>query len=69
MGRNEYRSNVSTFNVTYEMMYDKIHQKPNGFVKFMLKELIKSKVVDGKPYPKNGRTATQFGIIDEETLI
>ena len=47
-------------NVSYEMVYTDTHKKPNAFVKFMLKTLVKSKVVDGKPYPKNGRTAPQF---------
>ncbi|WP_394332034.1 hypothetical protein [Aquimarina pacifica] len=47
-------------NVTYEMVYDNIHPKPNGFVKFMLKAFVKGKVVSDKPYAKNGRTAPQF---------
>jgi len=47
-------------NVTYEMVYDNIHKKPSGFVKFMLKVFIKSKVVGDSSYPKNGRTAPQF---------
>ena len=47
-------------NVSYEMVYDDIHPKPNGFMKFILKLLVKSKVVDDKPYPKNNQTAPQF---------
>ena len=47
-------------NVAYEMVYDDTHKKPNGFVKFMLKLLVKNKVVGDKPFKKNGQTAPQF---------
>lgn len=47
-------------NVTYEMVYEDIHPKPNAFVKFMLKLFVKSQVVGDKPYKKNSRTAPQF---------
>ncbi|PTT04792.1 hypothetical protein DBR27_09235 [Flavobacterium sp. HMWF030] len=47
-------------NVTYEMVYDNIHPKPNGFMRFILKSFIKNGVVNEKPYPKNSRTAPQF---------
>ncbi|MBW1655677.1 DUF1569 domain-containing protein [Flavobacterium quisquiliarum] len=47
-------------NVTYEMVYDNIHPKPNAFFKFILKSFVKKKVVDETPYPKNIRTAPQF---------
>ncbi|OXA97245.1 hypothetical protein B0A75_17695 [Flavobacterium oncorhynchi] len=47
-------------NVSYEMVYEDVHPKPNGFMKFILKLLVKSKVVDDKPYPKNNQTAPQF---------
>ncbi|WP_433830934.1 DUF1569 domain-containing protein [Flavobacterium anhuiense] len=47
-------------NVTYEMVYDNIHQKPNAFMGFLLKSFVKKKVVDESPYPKNIRTAPQF---------
>jgi len=47
-------------NVTYEMVYDDIHQKPNVFIRFILKSFVKKKVVDESPYPRNIRTAPQF---------
>ena len=53
-------------NVTYEMVYDNKHPKPNAFVKFILKDLVKSKVVSDKPYSKNGKTAPQFVIKEEK---
>lgn len=47
-------------NVSYEMVYDTIHPKPNAFLKFILKTFVKKKVVGPSPYPKNGQTAPQF---------
>jgi len=47
-------------NVTYEMVYDNIHPKPNFFMKFILKSLVKNKVVTEAPYGQNGQTAPQF---------
>ncbi len=53
-------------NVTYEMVYDDIHPKPNAFMKFILKLLVKNKVVGEKPYGHNLRTAPSFLIKDEK---
>ncbi|MEO6329920.1 MAG: DUF1569 domain-containing protein [Ginsengibacter sp.] len=47
-------------NVTYEMIFENIHAKPNGLMKFILKTLIKNKVVSETPYKQNNRTAPQF---------
>jgi hypothetical protein len=47
-------------NVSYEMVYDNIHPKPNAFFRFILKLLVKNKVVDEKPYARNNGTAPQF---------
>ena len=47
-------------NVTYEMVYENIHEKPNTFMKFVLKMLVKNIVVNEKPYAKNNKTAPQF---------
>ncbi len=47
-------------NVTYEMVYDGIHPKPNTFMKLILKFLAKNKVVNETPYPRNLATAPQF---------
>ena len=33
-------------NVTYEMIYDNIHPKPNALMKFILKQFVKGKVVN-----------------------
>jgi hypothetical protein len=47
-------------NVTYEMVYDDIHKKPNGFMRFIMKLLVKNTVVNEKPYKHNSQTAPQF---------
>lgn len=47
-------------NVTYEMVYDTIHKRPNAFVRFLLKTLAKKAVVGDTPYAKNIKTAPQF---------
>jgi len=53
-------------NVTYELVYDEAkHPKPKGFLKFMLKALVKNSVVSEKPYKQNSRTGPQFLITDQ----
>ena len=47
-------------NVTYEMMYENIHKRPNAFMKIILKALVKNIVVGDKPYKHNSKTAPQF---------
>jgi len=47
-------------NVTYEMIYENKHPKPNAFLKFILKTFIKKKVIDETSYSQNGKTAPQF---------
>jgi Protein of unknown function (DUF1569) len=47
-------------NVTYEMVYEDIHPKPNFFMKFILKSFIKKVVTNEVPYKKSSQTAPQF---------
>lgn len=49
-------------NVTYEMVYDDLHSKPNAFLRFILKSFVKPKVVGDKPYKQNSPTAPQFKV-------
>lgn len=56
-------------NVTYEMVFEDKHPKPNGFTKFMLKLFVKNVVVGDKPYKRNGRTAPQFLITDSKNFV
>jgi hypothetical protein len=53
-------------NVSYEMVYEEgKHPKPKGLLKFILKLLVKNKVVGPQPYKKNNPTAPAF-IIKED---
>lgn len=56
-------------NVTYEMAFEDIHAKPNGFTKLMLKLFVKKTVVGDKPYKKNSRTAPQFLITNARNFV
>lgn len=51
-------------NVTYEMVYDDIHKRPNALMRFILKLVLKATVVSEKPYSQNSSTAPQFIIKD-----
>jgi hypothetical protein len=53
-------------NVTYELIYDNKHPKPNGFMRFILKLLVKNKVVNETPYKHNGQTAPVFLIKEDK---
>jgi hypothetical protein len=52
--------------VSYEMVYEDKHAKPNGFMKLILKLLVKNKVVSEIPYKHNGPTAPAFIITTEK---
>ncbi|MNJ97751.1 hypothetical protein D3C87_155040 [compost metagenome] len=52
--------------VAYEMVYTDKHPKPNFFMGFILKNLIKKAVVSDKPYSKKSKTAPAFLISDEK---
>lgn len=47
-------------NVTYEMVYENKHPKPNAFIALILKLLVKDKVVNEIEYKPNNRTASVF---------
>lgn len=52
-------------NVTYEMLYTDKHKKASGFLKFILKLMVKPIVTNEKPYKKSSQTAPAFIITDE----
>lgn len=54
--------------VTYEMVYENKYPKPNAFMKFILKAMVKNKVVNEKPYQPGGPTAPQFIIKGEKNF-
>ena len=53
-------------NVSYEMVYEDKHPKPNPVVRFILKTFIKKIVVNEAPYKKSSGTAPSFIIKDEK---
>lgn len=52
-------------NVTYEMVYENIHAKPNFLMKLVLKSFVRDKVTNEVPYKHNIPTAPQFKIADQ----
>ena len=46
--------------VSYELVYEDKHPKPNAFMKFILKTLVKKSVVNETPYKHNSQTAPYF---------
>ena len=56
---------LAHLNVSYEMAFENKHPKPKGFMKFILKILVKNKVVSEAPYKHNNPTAPAFIITDE----
>jgi hypothetical protein len=56
-------------NVTYEMMFENKHSKPNFFMQIMLNAFVKKTVVGEAPYKKNSPTAPAFRIVDEKVFV
>ena len=55
-------------NVTYEMVFENIHPKPNIVVKFLLKMFVKNSVVNEMPFKQNGQTAPAFIIKESKNF-
>lgn len=53
-------------NVTYEMVYENKHPKPNFFMGFILKTLVKGKVTNEVPYKRSMQTAPAFIMKDDK---
>ncbi|MDB5014463.1 MAG: hypothetical protein JWQ25_2665 [Daejeonella sp.] len=51
-------------NVTYELVYEDKHPKPNFLLKFILKTFVKKIVVSETPFKHNEKTAPMFLITD-----
>jgi len=52
-------------NVTYEYAYEDKYAKPNAFMRFILKTLVKKTVISEDPYKHNGNTGPDFIIKNE----
>ena len=55
-------------NVTYELVYENKHPKPNFIVRFILKLLVKKSVVNEVPFKHNGQTAPIFIVKDDKNF-
>lgn len=53
---------LSHCNVTYELIYENKHPKPNRFMRFLISLMAKSTVVGDKPYQRNLPTAPIFKV-------
>jgi hypothetical protein len=51
-------------NVAYEMVYTDKHPRPNPIMRWVLKKIVKQRVVGPAPYPRNTPTAPAFRITD-----
>jgi len=56
---------LAHLNVSYELVYDNRHPRPNGLMRFILKAFVKNAVCGPKPYKRNSPTAPAF-IIKED---
>lgn len=54
--------------VSYEMVYEDKHKKPNALMRLVLKTFVKGAVVSEKPYKHNGQTAPAFIIKEDKNF-
>lgn len=59
-GRMQVSEMLAHANVAYEMVYERKHPRPNPLMRFVLKRIVKSRVVGPAPYPRNTPTAPAF---------
>jgi hypothetical protein len=53
-------------NVTYELVFENKHPKPNALLRLILKLFVKNMVVSEKPFKRNSQTAPVFIIATEK---
>ena len=59
-GKMDVEKMMAHCNVAYELEYENIHPKPNGFVKLMLILFVKNSIVGQKPYNKKVQSRSPF---------
>ncbi len=59
---------LAHLNISYELIYENKHPKPNAFMKLVLKLIVKKMVLGTKPYKHNGQTAPAFIIKEEKNF-
>lgn len=68
-GKMKVHEMLAHCNVTYEMIFEEgKHPKPGGFMRLMLKLMVKNKVVGESLYKPNSPTGPQFLIKDERSF-
>jgi hypothetical protein len=55
-------------NVTYEMVFETKHQKPNFLMRVILKMFVKKAVVSETPYKQSSQTAPEFIIKEDKNF-
>ncbi|MFT5998894.1 MAG: hypothetical protein ACI81P_001350 [Neolewinella sp.] len=64
-GKMNFAQMLAQNNVGFDIANGKIPVSYNFLMRFMLKMMVKSKVIGNKPYEKNSRAAPAFVITDE----
>ena len=59
-GKMDVSQMMAHCNVSYEMAFDENYKKSNGFIRFILKNLVKKGLVNENPLKKNSSTATEM---------
>ncbi|WP_395053221.1 DUF1569 domain-containing protein [Flavobacterium sp.] len=59
-GKMDVSQMMAHCNVSYEMAFDENYKKSNGFLRFILKNLVKKGLVNENPLKKNSSTATEM---------
>jgi hypothetical protein len=67
-GRMSVSKMLAHCNVTYELVYESKHPKPQWITKLIMRLFVKNKVVGDAPYDKDSRTAPEFIIHDERNF-
>ncbi|WP_430612649.1 DUF1569 domain-containing protein [Flavobacterium sp. JP2137] len=63
-GRMNVAQMLAHCNVTYELVFENNHKRPNALKRLLLVGFVKKAVVSEKPYKKNGPTAPEFKVAD-----
>lgn len=63
-GKMDVAQMLAHVNVSYEMVYESIHKRPNRLLRLVLRAFVKPGVVGDKPYPRSAPTAPAFRITD-----
>ena len=59
-GKMDVSQMMAHCNVSYDMAFDENYKKSNGFIRFILKNLVKKGLVNENPLKKNSSTATEM---------